>query len=89
MNRDRPTMDRLKAIKRAHEARLMRLRNVVAVGIGYRQRDGQATDELAIVVSVTDKVPPEGLDEESLIPSEIDGVPVDVQVVGTIRTGER
>ncbi len=88
MNGDESIMDRLKAIKRTHEARLMRLRNVVGVGIGYRQRGGQVTDELAIVVSVVDKIPPEELDEESVIPTEIEGVPVDVQIVGTIRGGE-
>lgn len=85
MSRDESLLERLKAIKREHEGRLMRLRNVVSVGIGYRQRAGQITDELAIVVSVEDKIPPDELDEENVIPTEIDGAPVDVQVVGAIR----
>lgn len=76
---------RIRAVKAAHEAELMRKANVVGVGIGLRQRDGQYTGELAIVVSVTHKVPPDKLDPGDVIPREIDGIPVDVQVVGTLR----
>jgi hypothetical protein len=78
-------MARIRAVKAAHEAELMRKANVVGVGIGLRQRDGQYTGELALIVSVTHKVPPEELDAEDLVPREIDGVPVDVQAVGTLR----
>jgi len=76
---------RIRAVKAAHEAELMRKANVVGVGIGLRQRDGKYTGELALIVSVTHKVPPEELDAEDLVPQEIDGVPVDVQAVGTLR----
>jgi len=75
----------IQAVKAAHEAELMRKANVVGVGIGLRQRDGQYTGELALIVSVTHKVPPEELDAEDLVPQEIDGIPVDVQAVGTLR----
>ncbi|MBO9370618.1 MAG: hypothetical protein J7575_05985 [Chloroflexi bacterium] len=78
-------MARIRAVKAAHEAELMRKANVVGVGIGLRQRDGQYTGELALIVSVTHKVPPEELDAEDLVPQEIDGIPVDVQAVGTLR----
>jgi len=78
-------MARIRAVKAAHEAELMRKANVVGVGIGLRQRDGQYTGELALIVSVTHKVPPEELDAEDQVPREIDGVPVDVQAVGTLR----
>jgi len=76
---------RIRAVKAAHEAELMRKANVVGVGIGLRQRDGKYTGELALIVSVTHKVPPEELDAEDLVPQEIDGVPVDVQAVGVLR----
>jgi len=76
---------RIRAVKLAHEAELMRKANVVGVGIGLRQRDGKYTGELALIVSVTHKVPPEELDAEDLVPHEIDGIPVDVQAVGTLR----
>ncbi len=76
---------RIRAVKLAHEAELMRKANVVGVGIGLRQRDGQYTGELALIVSVTHKVPLNELDPQDVIPEEIDGIPVDVQAVGTLR----
>ncbi len=79
------TLARIQEVKRRREAELLHKANVVAVGIGYRQRGGRSTDELCLVVSVRHKVPLEALAPEDRIPSEIDGVPVDVQEVGTLR----
>jgi hypothetical protein len=59
--------------------------NVVGVGIGLRQTGGQSTGEPAIVVSVSAKVPMSQLTRGDMIPRELDGVPVDVQVVGELR----
>lgn len=78
-------MARIRAVKLAHEAELMRKANVVGVGIGLRQREGKYTGEMALVVSVTHKVPLDELDPWDVIPEEIDGIPVDVQAVGTLR----
>lgn len=78
-------VERLKAIKDAHEAELLRKPNVVGVGIGLRQRDGEITGEPAIVVSVTEKVPFSQLAPDDAIPRELEGIPVDVQAVGRLR----
>ncbi len=59
--------------------------NVVAVGIGMRQCGGQILPEPALVVNVTQKVALESLKPEERIPQELDGVPVDVQAIGTVR----
>jgi hypothetical protein len=75
----------VRAVRAAHEEELLRKANVVGVGIGLRKRGGQLADELAIVVSVTHKVPLRDLDPQEVIPEELDGVPVDVQPVGTLR----
>jgi hypothetical protein len=77
--------DRLRAVRAAYEADLMRKANVVGVGIGLRRRKGEPTSEPAIVVSVTQKVPSSQLDPSDVIPSELEGVPVDVQAVGELR----
>ena len=77
--------ERLRDVKNLHEADLMSKANVVGVGIGLRQRAGQPTSEPAIVVSVTHKVPSSLVDPDDVIPSELDGVPVDVQVIGKLR----
>jgi len=78
-------LDRLRTVKAAYEADLMRKANVVGVGIGFRQAEGQATGEPAIVVSVTNKRPASQLAASDVIPRELEGVPVDVQVVGELR----
>ena len=77
--------ERLRIVKSLYETDLMSKANVVGVGIGLRQREGKSTGEPAIVVSVTHKVPPSLVDPEDAIPSELDGVPVDVQVIGKLR----
>lgn len=59
--------------------------NVVATGIGYKVRDGVKTDELAIVCSVTQKVPVAELAEADLVPPRIDGVVTDVIATGAFR----
>ena len=78
-------LERLRVVRATHEADLMRKANVVAVGIGLRQREGKPTGEPAIVVSVIQKVPLSQLNPDDVIPRELDGAPVDVQAVGRLR----
>jgi hypothetical protein len=86
---DEEMLARVRAVKSAYEHELLQKRNVVGVGIGLRTRNAQPTNELAIVVSVTNKVPAEALDSQDLIPHELEGVPVDVQAIGfPIALGE-
>ncbi len=75
----------IEAVKSRYEAELMRKANVVGVGVGLRQVSGLTTDEPAVVVSVTRKAPMSQLAPHDVIPRELDGVPVDVQVVGELR----
>jgi hypothetical protein len=78
-------LERLRDVKDMYEAALMSKANVVGVGIGLRQREGQSTSEPAIIVSVTHKIPPSLVHPDDVIPSELDGVPVDVQEIGRLR----
>jgi len=75
---------RVMEVKRAHEDELLAKRNVVGVGVGYRKRGSERTSEIALVVMVTQKLSPTLLAPEDLIPTSIEGVPVDVQEVGEI-----
>ncbi|MGD1992293.1 MAG: hypothetical protein PVI59_03785 [Anaerolineae bacterium] len=76
---------RVRSVKAAHEKQLMRKANVVGVGVGLRHCGGRLTDEPVVVVSVTHKVPRAALNPEDIIPSELEGVPVDVQEIGHVR----
>lgn len=74
-------------VKQIHEPELMAKANVLGVGVGMRQRSGRAGTEVAVVVLVRRKVPASQLAPPDRIPSEIDGVPVDVQEIGDVRAG--
>lgn len=63
--------------------KLMRLRNVVGVGIGHKVTHGIDTGELCLAVFVSVKMPPEKLKKKDIVPPEIDGVKTDV-----VETGE-
>ncbi len=76
--------EKANAVKQAHSDELMAKPNVVGVGVGFRSRGGQPTDSVAIVVMVDRKLPSEQLAPDETIPSEIEGVPVDVQEVGRL-----
>lgn len=72
------------AVKAKYEDELMRQPNVIGVGVGYRQRQGVMTDEVSIVVLVREKLAPQSLNDDTILPSELDGVPVDVQAAGDV-----
>ena len=78
-------IEQARKAKARYEQELMQLPNVVGVGIGFKHKNGQPTDEIAVVVNVSQKKPATDLNKQDLIPPELDGVPVDVQEVGIIR----
>ena len=59
--------------------------NVVGVGVGYRYQQGKPTGTLALVVMVRRKVPRHELAPQDILPTEIEGIPVDVREVGEVR----
>ena len=77
-------LSRARAVKARYEDDLMQRPGVVAVGVGLRKRGGEITGEIAIIVSVRAKRPPDHLDEAERLPDVLDGVPVDVQEVGDV-----
>ena len=72
-------------LKEQMEQELLKKANVVGVGVGLRQRDGQLTGEVALIVMVRKKVSNSQLAPEDRIPMEINNVPVDVLEVGHLR----
>jgi hypothetical protein len=73
------------AVHRAYETNLLSYPNVVGVGVGLQQVEGRQTGSVALVVLVDKKVPPDQLKAKDMLPHEIDGVPVDVQEVGSLK----
>jgi hypothetical protein len=77
--------EKASAIKKSYQAELMSKANVVGVGVGFRQLEGMRTDTIALIVMVNRKLPRSLLAPEDILPTEIEGIPVDVQEVGEIR----
>jgi hypothetical protein len=77
-------IDRIRMIKARHEKELLAMKNVVGVGVGFKETAGITTGRMSIVVMVERKLPAETLDAGDLIPPQIEGVPTDVRVVGQI-----
>jgi hypothetical protein len=61
---------------------LMDKPNVVATGIGYKIVNGQPTDELGIICSVEIKKAISKLEQDDIIPSQVDGIQTDVVPTG-------
>lgn len=78
-------MNHARRVREAHETELLRKANVVGVGVGLCHSQGRGTEEVGLIVLVHHKVPAELLDWVDRIPSEIDGVPVEVREVGKIE----
>lgn len=78
-------LQRALGVKDRYEVELMGKANVQGVGVGLHMREGKPTGGLSLVVMVTHKVPKTQLAPEDVIPSEIEGVSVDVQEVGELE----
>lgn len=70
--------------KEQHKAELLRLPNVVGVGVGYREAQGVPTDTMSVVVLVTQKLPRYALTVDAMIPKRVDDVGTDVRAVGEL-----
>jgi hypothetical protein len=85
IKKSKVTVEDIKVVKETHLSELMSKPNVVGVGVGKRNVGGQQTDELALVVMVSKKLPEVQLDKADLIPRKIDGIPVDVREIGKLE----
>ena len=75
----------IKKVKDKYTNKILGYRGVVGIGIGYKTIKGKETDQLSIVISVKKKKPLKELEENEIIPEELDGITTDVQEVGEIR----
>jgi hypothetical protein len=72
------------SVPRVHEARLLRRKNVVGVGIARKVVGGRQTNEPCVVVFVERKVPKSGLSRKDVIPDRIEAMKTDVIETGRI-----
>jgi len=77
-------LEEARNIKAKYLEQLLKLANVVSVGIGRKVVGGKQTDEIAIVVGVTKKLPESLLDILDIVPKILERVKTDVIEVGQI-----
>ncbi len=77
--------EQLRRVKEMHKEAILAKPNVVGIGLGYKVRGKQKTEELSVVALVRQKIPKAGLAPEALVPPQIDQVPTDVMEVGDLR----
>ncbi len=82
---DDATRQHLTEVQAKYSELLMTKANVIGVGIGYAQVDGELTDTPAIVALVQVKLPLSALAAEDIIPPTLDDMRVDVQETGAIN----
>ena len=80
--------EQAREVKQRYEAQLMGLANVVGIGVGLRQKGGEFTNEIALIVMVKQKLEEGEMNPEDIVPAELDGVTIDVQQVGEIHAGD-
>jgi hypothetical protein len=78
-------LEKVAQVKAKSVDSLLRKRNVVACGVGYKEVGGVRTDELCVIVSVAKKVLKEELAPDDLVPQVLEGIKTDVQETGVIR----
>jgi hypothetical protein len=78
-------IEQVKKVKARHEKTLLKLANVVGVGVGLKQKGNELTDTVALVVNVKEKKGLADLSGNDVVPVELDGIVTDVQEVGHIK----
>ncbi len=69
---------RVAQVKERVKQQLQQYSNVVGLGVGLKRVGGQLTNEIALRVYVSQKLPKSELTKDSLLPERIEGVTIDV-----------
>jgi hypothetical protein len=77
--------EEISQVKEASKDNLLAMQNVVGVGVGYKTKSGEQTDDYAVVVMVSRKLPLQALSSEAVLPKNVEGVNIDVIEVGYLR----
>lgn len=78
-------MDRyFRALKKSR-GKILSLKNVVGVGVGYKYKGEESTGEPAFIVYVEKKLPPSDMSRGHLVPQKIDGLETDIVEIGQVK----
>ncbi len=78
-------IEQARQAKEQHQKALLKLANVVGIGIGLKETGRAITDQIAVIVNVLEKKPISALLPDDIVPTQIDNVVTDVQETGPIK----
>lgn len=78
-------MERYFSALKKNRGKLLGLKNVVGVGVGYKHVGEESTGEPAFIVYVEKKLPSAKLARSHVVPKKIDGLDTDVVEIGVVR----
>ncbi len=83
-----PDLDKARLTKQQNLRQLISRKNVVGVGVGYKETADGITDDVAVVVNVARKLPKAQLAESDKVPRKLNGVKTDVVETGHFLAGQ-
>jgi hypothetical protein len=81
------TLTTLQEVQTERQEELLALPNVVGVGVAHKITGGEDTEEAALAVFVSQKLPKELLRKEQRVPASVNNVKTDVVETGVIMAG--
>ncbi|PKM83301.1 MAG: hypothetical protein CVU89_00665 [Firmicutes bacterium HGW-Firmicutes-14] len=81
-------MDKIRSVLSKHKNKLLSMKNVVGVGIGYKDSAIEVSTgqpKMGVVVLVKHKLPESQLEAHNIVPKDLEGVVTDVIEVGDLR----
>jgi len=82
---DPNAIERATQVKERHEQEIMKKKYVVGMGVGFKAQGKVHSQQLSLVVYVSQKLPETALAPQDRIPPSIEGIPTDVVEVGKIK----
>ncbi len=80
-----PSEEEVRSALNRNKKDLLKKKNVVGMGLGLKIRQGEETEDLALVVFVAEKIPLAQLADEDVVPRIVDDVETDVVETGEFR----
>lgn len=78
-------MERYFKVLKKNRRKILRKKNVVGLGVGYKYRGNEETQKPALIVYVEKKLPPRGLLSRHMISPQVEGLETDVIEIGRVR----
>ncbi|NLJ76003.1 MAG: hypothetical protein GX325_01935 [Peptococcaceae bacterium] len=78
-------MERYFKVLKKNRSKILRKKNVVGLGVGYKCRKNEETQKPALIVYVEKKLPPRGILKRHMIPPQVEGLETDVIEIGRVK----